>query len=41
MIESTAITAEWHNPRLQQTRRSPNTAATEMKKNHLPSEGLR
>jgi len=43
-MESTAIIAEWHNPRLQQVRTSPNTTAVNTKKgkkNHLLLEGLR
>ena len=29
VIESTAITPEWHNPRLQEMRTSPNAAAVD------------
>ena len=31
MMENTAIVAEWHNARLQQTRPSPNAAAIDAK----------
>ena len=41
MMESTAITVEWHNARLQQTKTSPNAAAmdAETKEEKLLTSG--
>jgi len=42
VIESTAIIVEWHNPRLQQMRTSPNaaTVGTDIKEEQLLTFGM-